>query len=147
VQLTVNFAVFCGNPLLAYFNYFLENADLQPAQAFNTGVGQTAVGFVATCLTWEVLSYAGRRTIYGAGLYAMTVILFIIGIVDCAPSYSSNSGFSWSQVGLIILWTFLYQLTVGPLTFVFISFLLRSYEAGLLLLPQLLGHWLRLSPP
>jgi SP family general alpha glucoside:H+ symporter-like MFS transporter len=113
--------VLCGIYLLPYANYFFEQAGLNPAQAFNMGVGNTAIGFVATCLSWVVLSYAGRRTIYTNGLYIMTVLLFIIGILDCAPSYNTNSSFSWAQASLLDVWTFFYQSTVGPLTFVLIS--------------------------
>jgi len=113
--------VICGNPLIGYSNYFFELAGLNPAEAFNMGVGTNAIGFLATCLTFVVLSYAGRRFIYNTGLYIMTIILFIIAILDCAPGYSTNSDFSWAQASLLDVWTFLYQLTVGPLTFVIIS--------------------------
>ncbi|ANB13674.1 Mal31p [Sugiyamaella lignohabitans] len=113
--------VICGNPLMGYCNYFFIQAGLDNQKAFYMGVGTTAIGFVGTALTWVVLSYAGRRTIFNYGLSVMTLLLFIIAILDCAPSYSSNLGFSWAQASLLDVWTFLYQLTVGPLTFVIIG--------------------------
>ena len=85
------------------------------------GVGNTAIGFTGTCIAFVLVNYMGRRSIYLYGMYLMTVIYFIIGILDCAPSYNSNPGFSWAQGSLLDVWTFIYQTTVGPLTFVIIS--------------------------
>lgn len=113
--------VICGNSLIGYCNYFFELAGLADSEAFNMGVGNTAIGFVGTCSSWVLLSYFGRRTIYNSGLLFMTMVLFIIAIIDCAPSYSTNPGFAWAQASLLDIWTFVYQLTVGPLCFVIIS--------------------------
>ncbi|KAA8916819.1 hypothetical protein TRICI_000938 [Trichomonascus ciferrii] len=113
--------VLCGNPLMGYINYFFTTAGLDTDQAFNMGVGNTAIGFFATCVTWVVLSYFGRRRIYNTGLYIMTVLLFIVAIIDCIPDYDNKPGIIWAQGSLLDVWTFFYQLTVGPMTFVIIS--------------------------
>ncbi|CAN6633010.1 alpha-glucosides permease Mph3p [Trichomonascus vanleenenianus] len=113
--------VLCGNPLMGYYTYFFQQAGLATSKAFYMAVGNTAIGFVATCCTFFALSFAGRRTIFSYGLYVMTLLLFIIGILDCAPNYDKNPGYSWAQASLLDIWTFLYQFTVGPLTFVIIS--------------------------
>lgn len=113
--------VLCGNPLMGYINYFFTQAGMDPQKAFDMGVGNTAIGFVATCLTFVSLSHFGRRSIYTTGLYLMTVLLFVVAIIDCVPNYESHSGIMWAQGSLLDVWTFLYQLTVGPLTFVIIS--------------------------
>ena len=63
-----------GNPLIGYANYFFEQAGLNPANAFNSrflgmfcdsnmliriavGVGNTALGFVGTCMSFVLLNY------------------------------------------------------------------------------------------
>ncbi|KKK24459.1 hypothetical protein P175DRAFT_0480203 [Aspergillus ochraceoroseus IBT 24754] len=107
-----------GNPLIGYANYFFEQAGLDPSDAFNMGVGNTALGFVGTCLSWPLMSHFGRRTIYNSGLLAMTVILFVIGFLDLG---SHPDGAIWAQASLMDIWTFIYQMTVGPICFVIIS--------------------------
>lgn len=113
--------VLCGNPLMGYYSYFFKQAGLADDESFNMAVGNTAIGFTATCLSFIMLSYAGRRRIYNTGLSIMTVILFIIAILDCVPGYEEKKGLSWAQASLLDVWTFFYQGTVGPLTFVIIS--------------------------
>lgn len=46
-----------GNPLIGYANFFFEQAGLNPADAFKMGVGNTALGFIGTCLSWPLMSY------------------------------------------------------------------------------------------
>jgi len=82
------------------------------------GVGNTALGFVGTCLSWPLMSYFGRRTIYNSGMLLMTTILFIIGFLDFGRGKSS---IVWAQASLMDIWTFIYQMTVGPICFVIIS--------------------------
>ncbi|RQM05142.1 hypothetical protein DH86_00003150 [Scytalidium sp. 3C] len=82
------------------------------------GVGNTALGFVGTCISWVLMSFLGRRTIYNTGLYVMTVILFVIGFLDFGRA---NSGAVWAQATLMDIWTFIYQMTIGPICFVIIS--------------------------
>jgi SP family general alpha glucoside:H+ symporter-like MFS transporter len=59
----------------------------------------------------------GRRTIYISGMVLMTVILFIIGFLDIPKN---NTGAIWAQATLMDIWTFTYQMTVGPICFVLI---------------------------
>lgn len=107
-----------GNPLIGYANFFFEQAGLNPSEAFNMGVGNTALGFVGTCLSWPLMSFFGRRTIYNTGMLVMTILLFIIGFLDFGHSHS---GAVWAQASLMDIWTFTYQMTVGPICFVIIS--------------------------
>jgi SP family general alpha glucoside:H+ symporter-like MFS transporter len=74
------------------------------------GLGSTALGFVGTIISWPLMSYAGRRTIYNTGLYLLTVILFIIGFLDLTPNYTTNRGVIWAQASLMDIWTFVYDL-------------------------------------
>ncbi|KAM0085613.1 hypothetical protein ACKRZS_002119 [Fusarium odoratissimum] len=108
-----------GNPLIGYATYFFQKAGLDPSDAFNMGVGNTALGFTGTVLSWFLLNWfkLGRRTIYNAGMMVMTTLLFIIGFL----SISSTTGAIWATATLMDIWTFVYQMTVGPICFVIIS--------------------------
>jgi len=107
-----------GNPLIGYANFFFEQAGLDSSDAFNMGVGNTALGFVGTVLSWPLLRYFGRRSIYLYGITVMTILLFIIAFLDFGRS---KSGAVWAQASLMDVWTFIYQMTVGPICFVIIS--------------------------
>ncbi|PCG89411.1 Major facilitator superfamily domain, general substrate transporter [Penicillium occitanis (nom. inval.)] len=107
-----------GNPLIAYATFFFEMAGLDSTESFNMGVGNTALGFVGTCLSWPLMLRFGRRTIYNSGMILMTIILFVIGFLDLGRD---NTGVVWAQASLMDIWTFIYQTTVGPICFVIIS--------------------------
>ncbi|THZ36436.1 putative maltose permease [Aureobasidium pullulans] len=106
-----------GNPLIGYSTFFFTQAGLASANAFYMGVGNTALGFVGTCLSWPLMLKYGRRTIYIRGMAVMTTILFIIGFLDI-PKH--NTGAIWAQATFMDIWTFVYQMTVGPICFVLI---------------------------
>ncbi|KIW79504.1 hypothetical protein AYO20_02831 [Fonsecaea nubica] len=112
------FQVITGISLIGYAVYFFTLAGLPVSASFDMGVGNTAIGFVATCCSWVFMSFFGRRTIYMYGVGMMAVSLFIIGILDCVPHYTSRPGLAWAQAALLDILTFLFQGTVGPINFV-----------------------------
>jgi SP family general alpha glucoside:H+ symporter-like MFS transporter len=67
--------------------------------------------------SWWLITYLGRRTIYVTGMAILTVILFIIAILDV----SAGSKGLWPSGGLCVLWLFTYSLTIGPLAYSIIS--------------------------
>lgn len=48
----------------------------------------------------------------------MTVLLFVIGFLGIAKH---NTNAVWAMASLMDIWTFIYQMTVGPICFVIIS--------------------------
>ncbi|KAG5932344.1 hypothetical protein E4U59_007559 [Claviceps monticola] len=53
-----------------------------------------------------------------SSLAIMTALLFVIGFLSM-PKY--NTGAIWAMASLMDVWTFVYQMTVGPICFVIIS--------------------------
>ncbi|KAJ9636654.1 hypothetical protein H2204_005254 [Knufia peltigerae] len=96
----------------------LSVAGLPTDQAFNMGVGFLAVGFVGTCCSWVLLVHFGRRTIYNYGLATLAVLQFIIGILDCAPNYDNRPSIAWAEAVLMVIWNFVYDISIGPVCFV-----------------------------
>ena len=107
-----------GITFIGYAVYFFELAGLPVDASFDMGVGNTAIGFVATCSSWVLMAFFGRRTIFMSGVGCMAVALILIGILDCVPSYDDNPGFSWAQAALLDVLTAVFQGSVGPLSFV-----------------------------
>jgi SP family general alpha glucoside:H+ symporter-like MFS transporter len=58
------------------------------------------------------MPYFGRRVIYLWGLAAMTVVLFLIGILNI---HTSDYTYGISQSSLCLVWTLFFQLSVGQL--------------------------------
>jgi len=96
-------------------------------------VGFLAVGFVGTCLSWVAISHFGRRRIYNIGLALLTFIMFLIGILDCAPDYENRPGIIWGQCILLVSQnSIIYHLYATNLKFrlsgmVYLTFLLVPF--------------------
>jgi SP family general alpha glucoside:H+ symporter-like MFS transporter len=103
---------FSGLPLQSYNTYFFEQAGLSDTKAFSMSLGNYAMGAVGTALSWLLITWLGRRTIFLGGLGVMCVILFTMGFVALSPA--SNDAAIWAQAVLLLCWVFVYDMTVGP---------------------------------
>lgn len=108
----------CGPVLQTYATYFFLQAGLATSQAFSMTLGLYALAFVGTCLSWPLINSFGRRTIFLWGLIAIFVCLLITGLIGIAPA--SNVPASWAIGAFLLIFTFIYDFTVGPLTYVIV---------------------------
>ena len=99
--------------VLGYSTYFFQLAGLPDSQAFNLGVGVTACGVAGNICSWFVINTSGRRKVFLVGMAVLTVILFIIGIMDVIPT----SGAKWAQSSFTVIYAFVYFLTIGAMAF------------------------------
>ncbi|UQC79460.1 sugar porter family MFS transporter [Colletotrichum lupini] len=98
--------------------YFFQQAGLNPQDDYNLNVGGTALALVGTVVNWVALMpYFGRRRIYLWGMLSMSTILFIIGVLDRIGRLPNapSSPIGWVQACLTLVWTFIFQLSVGQL--------------------------------
>ncbi|KAJ5244286.1 hypothetical protein N7489_004382 [Penicillium chrysogenum] len=110
---------FTGNVFfLTYAVHFMELAGLDASDAFSMNIGLTALGLLGTCISWFLLSYVGRRTMYLFGCTVLAIVQFIIGAVDLAPRQTSTT---WAQCGLMLVCTFAYDLSLGPFCYVLLA--------------------------
>ncbi|SCV69714.1 BQ2448_1108 [Microbotryum intermedium] len=100
----------CGSSFMGYSNYFLQRAGFSAQDSFNLSLGQYALGLVGTCLSWILMSHAGRRTIYTCGLAVLCRLLLIIGFMGIADSVSAVRAVG----AMLLLYTFIYDFSVGP---------------------------------
>ena len=105
---------FCGSPMIGTGTYFMSQVGLSPENSFNIGLGQTAMGFCGTVCSWFLMPWFGRRTLYLAGEWVMLFILIIIGGLG-VPKISTGTG--WGSGALILIFTFVYDITVGPVCY------------------------------
>jgi MFS transporter, SP family, general alpha glucoside:H+ symporter len=76
------------------------------------------MAFLGTVLSWFLLAYFGRRTLYIAGEALLFLVLIIVGILSSA---TSNAGSLWAQAGFTMFWLFVYSMSVGPIAYAVIS--------------------------
>lgn len=105
----------CGSTFMNYSTYFFQQAGLDEASSFDVAMGQYAMGALGTLCSWFLMACLGRRTIYLFGTTAIASLLLITGLLDLAPS--TNKTVPWVIAAMIVLCTFLYDLTVSPLCY------------------------------
>jgi len=109
----------CGGALMGYSTYFYEQAGLSTEHAFTMSMGQFALGAVGTIFSWLLMGWFGRRTLYLAGEVVMCIFLLIIGCLGTVPR--DNQGAQWAIGSMLLLYTFTYDATVGPVCYSLVS--------------------------
>lgn len=110
--------ILCGLSLPFFAVVFFELAGFPTKQAFNLGVGLTALGFFGTCCSFFLIPYFGRRTLYFGGLCTLTFIMLVFGFLGIAPNHPSVV---YGEAALLLIWFYIYFLTVGPVAYVIFS--------------------------
>lgn len=105
----------CGSTFMGYSTYFYEQAGLATTSAFDLSMAQYALGMIGTLGSWALMGRAGRRTIYLYGLVVLCCLLMIIGFTALADK--SNTGAQWAIGSMLLVFTFTYDLTVGPVCY------------------------------
>ncbi|KAH6968165.1 hypothetical protein HG530_007767 [Fusarium avenaceum] len=106
-----------GQNLMGYFSYFLTQAGMDASNSFSLSMAQYALGMVGTFGSWFLMAKVGRRTIHFSGLCTQLIILIIVGSL----SFSKDNGSVWAIGAMLIVFTFVYDFTVGPVTYSLIS--------------------------
>lgn len=116
---TMGIQMLSGLPLQAYNTYFFEQAGLSVTAAFDLSIGYYVIGFCGTIISWFLITWFGRRSIFVIGLATMTTVFLIIGFVALSPK--TNEAAKWAQAILLVVWVFIYDLSVGPLAFCLVA--------------------------
>lgn len=90
---------------------------MDASNSFSLSMGQYALGMVGTAGSWFLMSRVGRRTIHFSGLCCQLLILLIVGSL----AFSGSNGSVWGIGAMLIVFTFVYDFTVGPVTYSLIS--------------------------
>ncbi|KIW13391.1 hypothetical protein PV08_08579 [Exophiala spinifera] len=104
----------CGSGMMGWGTYFLLQVGLSSQSAYNLSIGQNAMGFVGTIVSGFLMPHIGRRTLYLVGQIGMLIILLTIGGLG-VPGISSSTG--WATGALLLVLTFVYDITVGPVCY------------------------------
>lgn len=110
---------FAGGALMGYSVQFYRAAGMSEENALNLNLGQYAMGFAGTCGSWWLMSWFGRRTIYIWGHAALFIIL--LGVGGAGLAGADNVSASWAVGSLLLVYTFIYDFTIGPVCYSIVS--------------------------
>jgi SP family general alpha glucoside:H+ symporter-like MFS transporter len=110
----------CGAGLMAYSTYFYLQAGLRTSDAFAMSLGQYAIGFCGTLFSWVLMAHFGRRTLYVGGLACLFVCLMTVGFISLAGG-QHNTAASWGMGSMLLVYTLVYDSTVGPVCYSLVS--------------------------
>jgi SP family general alpha glucoside:H+ symporter-like MFS transporter len=110
--------IFSGTGLRTYSTYFYQQAGLPSTQAFNMSLIQYALGIIGVIIAWFMISYFGRRTLYICGLVGLDACLLTIGSMGAV---SSSTPLAWGIGTMLIVYTLVYDITVGPICYALVS--------------------------
>nr|POE52195.1 alpha-glucosides permease mph2 [Quercus suber] len=106
----------CGSPAFTgYSTYFFEQAGLDIDAAFSLTLGQYALAIVGTVMSWFLMIKFGRRTLYLWGQIGMAGTLLTVGFLGIVPI--ETNAVQWGIGGLILGYTFIYDMTIGPVCY------------------------------
>ncbi|KAK2007463.1 maltose permease [Colletotrichum eremochloae] len=108
----------CGSSLMGYSVYFYQQAGLPTVQALDLSIGQFAIGFVGTVLSWWLMGMFGRRTLYITGTSISLILLVTMGAVGVPKQ---NEATAWVAGSLLLGLTFFYDVSIGPITFCIVA--------------------------
>lgn len=107
--------------LVGAASYFYSAAGLAQSDAYSLQLGQFGLGIVGVLVSWWAMTYIGRRTLYVWGLLVLCSLVFIVGFLSLAPNARNpenpNVAISWASGSMILLFTGIYNFTVGPVCY------------------------------
>lgn len=108
-----------GNGLAGYSTYFFEQAGLSTAHSFDLTMGQYAIGFFGTVLSWTLMARFGRRTMYLTGMVLSCTLLFTIGFLALAPP--KDKGAIWGTGALLLIFFSIHSTFIGPVLYAIVG--------------------------
>lgn len=104
----------CGSPMTGYATYFYVQAGFDAERAFDLSLGMYGMAIIGGMISWFLLPSVGRRTLYLWGTGLIFIILLAAGAVGTRPD---SDWVSWTLGSLVILMTFVYDTTIGPVCY------------------------------
>ncbi|RSH85786.1 hypothetical protein EHS25_003927 [Saitozyma podzolica] len=118
--MTMCFIPLCGDWFGGGGAYFFEQAGLNTSDAFSFNMGLWGFACFGTIGSWFIIPYVGRRKLMMSGLSALAGLLFLVGLLTI-PVRQGNSAAKWAQAALILVWIFVFNISVAPLVYVIVG--------------------------
>ncbi|KAH6708182.1 maltose permease MAL61 [Verticillium dahliae] len=109
----------CGSCLMFYSAKLYQKGGIAVEQAYDYTLVQYGLGLVAIACSWAVMQRVCRRATWLGGLGAAALLMAAIGALGFFRA--SAAGVPWVIAALLIVFTGVYNLTLGPLTYSLVS--------------------------
>ena len=106
-----------GQNLMGLYSYFLTQAGMDARNSFSLSMANSALGIIGTAGSWFLMAKVGRRKIHFGGLCCQFLLLVIVGSL----SFAGTNASVWAIAAMLIVFTFTYDFTVGPVTYSLVS--------------------------
>lgn len=106
-----------GSALMGYSTYFYIQAGLSVNMSFTFSIIQYCLGLIGTLVSWFASQKLGRFTLFFSGLCTMFAILITVG----GLGFAHSNGASWAIGSLLLIFTFVYNITVGPICYCLVA--------------------------
>lgn len=106
-----------GSAFMGYSTYFYEQAGLSTSNSFSFSIVQYVLGIIGTLCSWTLSKKLGRWDIYMLGLCTQAVLLLVTG----GLGFANSDGASWAVGSLLLVFTFVYDMTVGPICYCLVT--------------------------
>lgn len=109
----------CGLPILGYAPYLYKQIGFDQRRSFDITLGMQGLAILGAFVSLVLLKYIGkRRKLYLIGLAFCFSILATAGAVSCVPESRTSL---WVMAGLIMAFIFVFDATIGPLTYCLVA--------------------------
>ncbi|KAI4854114.1 sugar transporter [Aureobasidium sp. EXF-8845] len=110
---------YCAHGATKATSVIVPYSGLPTSISFKMSVGGLGLAALRTIISWKLLHSFGRRTLYLWGLGSLAAILFTVGFISVGASHSK--GGNYAQAVMMLLWLFVYYMTVGPICYAIIG--------------------------
>lgn len=110
----------CGANFIGYSTYFYRQAGLNVSDSFTLSLAQYALGAIGVFVSWFLMPHVGRRQLYIIGQLSLFFTLVVVGFCGLA-SGGNTSAIQWTIGSMLLLFTFIYNCTVGPVCYALVA--------------------------
>lgn len=102
-----------GASFMGYAAYFFEQAGLPTSVSFDLSISLYGVAIIGVFISWFVMTYVGRRSIYLCGLSAQFIVLLCTGFASLAHTTAA----SYAIGTLLLVFTLCYDIGIGTVAY------------------------------
>ncbi|TDZ18573.1 Alpha-glucosides permease MPH3 [Colletotrichum orbiculare MAFF 240422] len=105
----------CGSSLMFYSAKVYQKAGMDMGRSYDLTLVQYALGMVCIAASWWLMGRFGRRTIWLWGIGGISFLMTAVGIMGLFMH--AHVALPWMIAALLIIFTGVYNLSVGPLVY------------------------------
>lgn len=107
-----------GTVLTGTPTYFFIQAGLSPSISFSMSVGALGLSCIGVCLSWILIYYFGRRS-----LYLLSISCSLVGLlgVGTGAAVSDSATSSFVQAAIVLIMALVRFATIGPVCYAIIA--------------------------